>query len=334
MVFNLGGVNNDINAGNGDNTIIAGLFGAGNVGRDVIAEEGNDLAINGGWVGRDINLGDGENTLFIGPNGYVGRNVWTGSGNDTIYNLGHVDKNIDTGAGDDLVANFGNSVMQSIRTDSGNDTIIVGGYVGENIRAGADDDLVVLVDGLNGESPNVAGIINGNNGIDTLVMDFYGGEVSEDEAEDIANYLAANQSAGTIEINGLVYTWENFEGLENLLRFAILSGATVRVSAAPPTGNPLCDGRLNCEDAAAPVAIYCIAGQVVIYDILSGGNGVQAFAIDATAVVGGASQTGGSYITSVAATGGQIVVNSAINPYDGSYNFAFDPSLCGVEADA
>ena len=240
-IINNGIVNYDIYADGGNDTVINNgeaeyVFGA----------EGDDLIVNNGTINSAFEGGDGNDTLV--NNGVANTTITgdnsegLGNGNDSIINNGLVTQNIvgdsdfEDSSGNDTIINTG-QVYGTIYGDSetangsGNDLIVNSGTINGGIEAGGGDDYVALSNfGV------VNGLVNGDSGFDTLEFDITSSDY--DQLLEWADQIfAANPNGGTITLNGVTYTWANFEELVQLLNLAALNGNT-----APMQGYCLPDG--------------------------------------------------------------------------------------------
>lgn len=219
------GSGGDVIVNNGDVVIISGDTGDGDgTGNDIIVNNGtadtifadsadgnssgNDNVVNNGNISSNL-YGDGsggnsDGNDTITNNGYIAGNLYgdgdfgVGTGSDNITNNGQV-TNIDGAGGNDTISNNG-VVVGDITAGSGNDTVIIqagSAVVGDGIDGGADYD--VLTFQLNSTDP------------------------AELEAA-AAAIAAASPSGGTITINGVSYTWLNFEELTQILNIVRLNG--------------------------------------------------------------------------------------------------------------
>lgn len=240
-IINNGTVNYDIYADGGDDTVINN----GSVGY-VTGAEGNDTIVNNGTVDYTFEGGDGNDTLInngVSNTTITGDNSeGAGTGNDVIINNGLAVENIvgdsefEDSSGNDTIINTG-QVNGTIYGDSetangtGNDTIVNSGTVGGGIDAGGGNDAVVLQN-----FGTVNGMVDGGAGFDTLQFDISSADY--DQLLEWADQIfAANPNGGTITLNGVTYTWVNFEELVQLLNLAALNGNT-----APMQGFCLPDG--------------------------------------------------------------------------------------------
>ncbi len=213
----------NVDGNGGDDTIIingevqcevAGDFASGNGGNDTITingevfsavsgdiallDGGDDIITINGDVGGDV-FGDesggdgGDDKITLASSGTIAGDVYGDSsggngGNDTITINGIV--------GGDVYGDWADG-------DGGNDTIIINGTVAGSIYADA-----VLGSGGNdrvelGAGADVGGIIDGEDGFDTLVFKFL-----------LQSQLAGlDPASGLLTINGHTYIWTSFERL-------------------------------------------------------------------------------------------------------------------------
>jgi hypothetical protein len=304
---------NWISGGGGNDTMINNgtMYGvlAGENGSNGITD-GDDIIINNGSI---------LNCALYCNAGMVG-----GFGNDTLSNNGLLEGIMSGGAGGDILVNRG-TIQQDIYGDatgvlspvqecvelSGNSTIINSGTVGGTIWAGCLNDTVALEPGANGGSDNYL-LIKGETGDDTLVLSF------EDAAVDAA--VLANASSGSVTIDGQTFAWVDFEHI---------------VKGQPE------DGRLNggVENNARTAAVYCSEyedGGVIVYGIDENAEGYLLFSVsseDAHAALQ-AAHDGGEHVM-IAEEDGQslwaLTSNELqIHDADGTYNFIFSPTVCGI----
>jgi hypothetical protein len=279
------------------------------------------------------------------------------TGNDQFNSTNLIDAGIDLGGGNDSLSLYQESLIEN--NTSGDDTVSVNHTVNVNIEAGSGNDTILIdsqisvtqqgqpysrtritnqitgsIDGGSGNdlvslSSNAAGntrgsgpgslFIDGGDGVDTLALDFNAGTVSQAQADQYAYYMANNSPSGTITINGVVFTWANFEQLSLLIQYAIA------VLGDSPTAYTITftDGRLNAEDVAAPVAIYCANGGFTVWQIdPNTGNGTQVIATTLAEL--GLAPVSGGMATLALAEGGTVQLTTT-----SGYSFSFDPAVCG-----
>jgi hypothetical protein len=193
------------------------------------------------------NAGDGGDD-HITINGTVilcvdGDYVDGNGGNDTIIINGEVQCEVTgdyaTGnGGDDKITVNGivdsNVIGDNGNGDGGNDTIIINGYVGGDVYGdfvdvNGGDDFIVINGTVSGDvlgddafgvggndtitlgvAASVGGIIDGEDGFDTLVF----------AAFTQSQLAGLDPAGGSISFGGHTYTWQNFEQLIGLLREA------------------------------------------------------------------------------------------------------------------
>lgn len=288
-IVNDGVVNEDIEGNAGDDTIINNH----RVNDEIDGDSGNDLIINNGIVMSDIDGGTGDDTI--------------------INNAGASASDLFGAPGDDVIYNYGN-VANRIMGQDGNDLIINHSVVGNHIEGGEGNDTVQIV----GDGASVAGLIDGGDDWDVLEFHFSTTNVSEKN-----NFMAAlaleNASSGSITWRGNTYYWQNFEQL--------LAFITLIQQEAAQTGETFTvrvDKRLNWMDPAAPVAVYCEAGNIHVYGIQSGGVGVFSVGETMAALLAGETVSG----EGVSIFGGETLISVVAN----GYQFDFDPALCAIPA--
>lgn len=306
----------NISTGNGDDTIstndTATTFISSGNDNDVITVDNSIVGIIGGGNGDDsisvdqslvgsVNGGGGNDTLVVddalGP-----INLSGGGGNDSIA-VDHAAVLLVTGDnGDDTISLNQGAVLVAGGGD-GNDDITIGNSLVGAVGGGNDDDSVTLLDGA-----LVAGTIHGGDGFDTLKFKFKVG--SQDEKDAFQKLLdAQDANSGYIEFDGHTYYWDTFEALRNLLYVAQGHGeATVVV---------LSDSRLNQQDVAAPVAVYCKSGHVEVWVIdPNTGNGDKQLDAPIT-----------SFPTSNAGIDASISGDQGVISY-GGYTYTFPLLIC------
>jgi len=332
--------------------IIDGGFGDDSIGVYGSGAHVDDLGILGGFGDDTIHVAaDGQNALISGGFGndviindssLASSNIFAGAGDDLVVNNGEID-NIFAGPGQDTVMNFGNTVLETINTGFGDDSVLNDGLVGGDILTGFGDDTVSnrgLVGGdivlgagddlMNVETNSgVGGIMDGGPGTDTLALKIDVGEVSEEQADDLAAQVAQavwttqHSGSGTITIGGQVYTWTNFEALLNLISWAIREhGGAFEINFTQFT-----DGRLNYLDIGAPVAIYCTWRGIEVWDIdHSSGAGTPVIVTSVPDLQQLAQVSGFDDLLTLLPDGTAQVV--AADLYGGVYRFSFDPAVC------
>ena len=321
-----------IEGGWGNDTII----NSGWVRNDIDGGRGSDSIFNNGMVWDDIEGGRGNDTIVNAEFGDVD-NIFGDSGNDSLVNSGVVDWDMDGGWGDDTLINLGN-VDGDMIGYAGNDLLRNEGLVGDDIRAGWGNDTVQIV----ADTAFVTGIIDGGEGPgnnsplepllpnegeiaadgDWDVLEFHVSSTDKDELDAFKALLdTKNASGGDISWNGMTFAWTNFEELKAILTWIELEAERSHSSDAVTIR---VDNRLNWMDPAAPVAVYCVAGQVQIYGISGGSVGVFSLgAAMAELLADGTFETDGVVVTGSA---------TQINVVAGGYQFVFDPALCALPA--
>jgi hypothetical protein len=233
---------------------------------------GNDVIVNNGTVysgivGDTITGGTASGNDTITNNGVANNNIMgdggfgaTGGGDDTINNNGTVygtiygDSGSGGGGGNDSINNSG-YVSYDIDGGDGNDSINNSGTVDNNINAGNGDDTVTITG-----SGTVGGVMDGGAGYD--VLQFNLATSNPEELMAIAEQIAAaNPAGGTLTINGIVYTWQNFEQLSTLLLSLV---------------------RLN--GVGDPLAVFCsLGGGIDVYAVV-GTQGILSLSVSGQAL--------------------------------------------------
>jgi hypothetical protein len=204
---------------------VLGVLGDGSTGdggNDTIIVNGTAIDVTGDGAGDGL-TGDGGNDLIV-INGdadtVIGDDASGNGGNDTIIINGTVQDvigdEVDGNGGDDtIIITYDGLVLGDITGDctltgdGGDDSIIIDGIVVGNVigdcvgGAGGDDTVRIQDDG------EVDGLIDGEDGFDTLQFDAI-------TQEDL-NALGLDPAGGSITIGGITYTWANFESLIGLL---------------------------------------------------------------------------------------------------------------------
>jgi hypothetical protein len=238
----------------GDDTIVnTGTMGGGIYGDYFVGNGGNDTIVNNGVVTGPI-AGDSND----GP---------LGGGDDKITNNGSAYSNVVGDYGSDVIVNNG-VISGSIFGDTssidmgGDDTITNSGNVGGDIDAGAGNDTVTLAVGS-----SVGGTVTGGNGTDTLI---FSGETTDSAGYDqIQSMLGCNPCAGTVTLDGRIYTFDSFEALKSLLILLAKSGApSVDIHIAE---------RVNGSENGAPFALYCTSNTIIVMDIGANSQGIGEF---------------------------------------------------------
>ncbi len=195
-------------------------------------DDDDNVQINGGTIintavlgpGHEdgVNLGDGNDILnMIAGTINASEDCLEGDfGNDTITVSGGmlhcVDDGICGAEGNDVITVTGGVVIgdeDGIDAEPGNDVVSVsnatvetrgGGSTDTAIETDSGDDTVKL-----GTGAIILGLIDGGTNIDTLIFEM--SVLSNQVGAICAQLEAANPAAGSIEINGLFYEWEDFE---------------------------------------------------------------------------------------------------------------------------
>ena len=153
-------------------------------------------------------------------------------GNVTITNTGTLNAagdGIETRGAATTINNSGTitGAQQGIRTSivaTSNDTITNSGTItgtgGTAISTGAGDDSVTL----EGDAPEVNGLIDGGADNDTLTFAF---DVAAADYAALSSQIAlANAASGSLSYNGQTYFWANFETLVNMLNQIAAGGGS------------------------------------------------------------------------------------------------------------
>jgi len=365
-ITNNGTVEGDISSGQGHDRVTNSATGT--VEGNIIGGEGQDIIVNDGTVDGNV-TGDWSNDT-ITNNGHVGGNIDGGQLIDTIVNNGTVDGVIlggpDTlqdnlvnngtaggmngGGGGDTIVNNG-TLDNAILGGDGDDTITNNGQMGSYIQAGNGDDTITSTgqsghilgaDGDDtvtlGDGAEVNGIISGGNGTDVLEFTF---TVYSNEYPAIAAYIAgSNPAGGSLSLNGNTYTWLDFEQLVDLLNVleyvepSTDSGTTivVQVHVAPSFE----DGRLNAYDIDATAVLYCASdlGGIDTYSVAPNG-GDFAFQVLSADIL--------PAITEAVASGQNVLIAQQLDVSlwalasgelqangRAGYVFTFPPAVCGI----
>jgi hypothetical protein len=201
---------------------VIGDGATGDGGNDTIIVNGAAIDVTGDSAGDGLTGDGGNDTIIInGSAGDVtGDDASGDGGNDTIIINGTVDYVIGDGVngngGDDtIIITYDGFVLGDITGDctvtgdGGDDYIAIDGIVVGDVigdcsgGAGGDDTVVINDDG------EVDGLIDGEDGFDTLAFD----AITQADL----NALGLDPAAGSITIGGITYTWANFESLIGLL---------------------------------------------------------------------------------------------------------------------
>jgi hypothetical protein len=289
-VLNGGFVNADLIGGAGNDSVVnlAGAFVAmmyGNTGQDTV--------INGGFLNGTAYGGD-DNDIVVNLGGAQATHIAGENGSDSVFNGGYLVGQLYGGYGNDTVVNAAYSYSAGAYLGPDNDQFLNGGYLNGSVYGGLGADQFTMhgytAGGIYGEDGNdtvyliggtVIGLINGGPGSDVLTFQFtYTGSPAQIAAISAA-FAAASPAGGTISIGAQTFTWINFEYLYNLMTLiAMEPGTEVTISIPAPQ-------RLNADDLAAPVAVYCVSGAIEIWAIDAGGAGHFAFSVAAADVTAG-----------------------------------------------
>jgi hypothetical protein len=115
----------------------------------------------------------------------------------------------------------------------------------------------------------IQGIVNGGDNSDTLNLNQ---SLSNCTAATLnASATTQGAAAGGLTINGAAFTWTNFE--------VLVAAMTNADSCNPSTsGANLTSNRINAQDAAAPIALFCASpGNIAVYRVV-GNTGAPLFA--------------------------------------------------------
>lgn len=210
------------------------LSGPGNVaiasGDDTIIVFGPSIEIIGDVAdgdtatasGDDLLVNYGETGYMFGDAAFSDTGTTTASGDDTIINYGIVHDNI--------IADFAHSFGLPPGTDptgngttTGNDVVVNHGVVEGDVLMGGGNDRVIIVNGA-----PVLGIMNGGAGTDRLTFELASANYM-DQYTTLAAWanalVAQNPAGGTIIINGVTFTWLNFEDL--MTHFRLLAACNL-----------------------------------------------------------------------------------------------------------
>lgn len=195
--------------------------------------------------GSDVITNNGEVIILYVDFSISDTGVATADGDDLIINNGEVQSiwadyaKSDTGkaiaSGDDTVINYGVVHMDIVTdyavigspsppidptgngTTIGNDYVINVGTVMGGIYLGGGDDTMVVVDGA-----PVYGLMDGGDGTDRLIFEFWSANYETlAQLEAFANFLMTLDPAqDEYEINGHLFTWEDFEGIYKTMQLA------------------------------------------------------------------------------------------------------------------
>lgn len=251
---------------------------------------------------------DDDDTIIVEDDGEIegdGDGIVAGDGNDIIINNGEIDVDgtaIDAGDGDDRIIIDGDT-----RSDDG-----------VAVDAGDGDDRITV------ESGDVDGVIDGGSGSDTLNFEL---EVEEEDYREVLTQIYEAGRSDTIDVDGDTYTFRSIEELNQALTI-IREEADPNYTAA--NAAPF-NARLNANDIAAPVAIFCKAGVIEVWDIGGGGSGSLAFAALPTAGLLQAI-TSGQPVVIAEGIGNQLVAlpddQIQVVALDTGYVFTFPGTAC------
>ncbi len=245
---------------NGDNVVLTGLAGAGEI-IEVRADDGSFIKVNTGGTatllgndGANLSLGAGTDDLLIAGTsgdllaGLDGNDKLLGNtGNDSLFGGSGDDRLIGAASADTL---FGGSGVDTLIGGDGDDIIDVGGDRNNDVDAGAGDDQVTLV------AANTTQEIEGGTGNDTLIL-----TAIADTTYDFNGDIAANDILGfeTIVANGTDITTINFNG-SYVTAGDIISTDTITIDARNITVNAAADDYLVVTSQADAVVKLNITG--------------------------------------------------------------------------
>ncbi len=305
-----------INAGEGNNTLHLqnsiignddGGLGFDTLGEGITVGGGHNRIDIGHSLVDSIQGGDGNNTITITDGALVGITTLGNGDNQVSVSGGSLAYAVGSGNGNNAVVVDQDSGVFFVLTGDGNDTIDTNNFTYLLDVGNGDDSVTMGAEACNCETS--ASLLDGGDGYDVLTFKF---KVGSQEQKDSFNALVdGDASSGTVYFGGHYYQWANFEELEFLLRVARASGHDdVEV-------NVLKDSRLNNLDLAAPIAIYCKAGQIEGWVIdPATGAGSQQFVAPISAFPASSSGVDG------AINGDQATIS-----YSG-YSFSFPAALC------
>ena len=193
----------------------------------------------------------------------------TGDGAYAIFATGNV-----SNSGDIQVS--GSSAEGIISNGSGGNNIVVSGSIIATggattaINAGSGNDTVTL-----NSNARIQGIVKGGSDSDTLNLNQ---TVSECNASALnASATTQTGAAGGLTVNGGAFTWTNFEALVAAMTNANSCNATSG-GASSGIATPSTSNRINGQDVAAPIALFCVSpGNIAAYRVV-GNAGVPLFA--------------------------------------------------------
>ena len=233
IVVKVGKIAGNIEAGDGNDSIVNNGYVYGNIG----GEAGDDSIVNESFVVGSLEAGEGADTIINAVNASVGYEICGDLGNDSIVNDGTV-HTIYGGEGADTIINSENATVDnSIYGEAGDDSIVNEGTV-YKIYGGEGTDTII-----NSENATVEFEFSGDAGNDSIVNEgtvwqAYGGEGddtitnngvvvehvaggiidSDDSANDTFIY-GANSSVGGYVIENVFDAVDNDKilGIESLL---------------------------------------------------------------------------------------------------------------------
>jgi len=235
--------------GGNDSITVDGYVGGYVVGDDTTNDGGDDvITINGiveGFVSGDYtNYGGGNDTIIINGSvgGYVAGDDSGGCGGDDLIIInGHVAGDV---YGDFDGCGHPGVAPSAVAIGGGNDTVVLGaGSVSYSTQCES-----FSVTTVNYDPATVAGIIDGDasyvNGYDTLVFSILA--ANDEEVDALDAYLASLGGNAQGHINGVDYTWTNFEAYD-IYATVFDQGATKMYDDGVTLAFALADGIQVCN---------------------------------------------------------------------------------------
>ncbi len=233
----------DVDAGNGNNTVIASVSSYSTINAAVKTDSGNDyISIHSSGYSSDssinanVNAGDGNNTVEVygyyysnatvktgidddyisiydggGSHSSINANVNAGEGNNTVrvngYSHSTINATIKTASGDDVISiNGGSKSSIDVDTGNGNNTVHIYGYSGSTINA-----TVKTGDGDDFVSLYGGGSINAGNGNNTVYARNYysNATIRTASGDDIISISGSSESSVDVDAgegNNTIYS--------------------------------------------------------------------------------------------------------------------------------
>lgn len=258
----VGSGNNSIDAGSGNNYITAGS-GNNNISlrgdySTVVAGSGNNtINVSGVYSYSQITVGSGNNIINTGGgDDYIvagaGTNqIHAGGGTDSVT-AGGTTGTIDGGAGTDtLIANYGKSTAPIVFDETAGtlNNATVTGFEFFNLTGGSGNDVFRFVD--------VAGLVDGGKGADTLVVD---DRANTAASQDVIVY-GVDPSASRYELKGSLGGALSFSAFEKLTYMAG-SGDDALIISPDPVQNP---GDISLDGGAGQDALTLGAAARLVF---------------------------------------------------------------------